>query len=145
MTHEAELLWKFHKKHHTTKHPNPFLTAYADEIQNVFDIIGAPTLAFLLLPLPFDTLYFWSLFLIAVETVGHSGIRLYYTSALTGFFFPAQFNIAIEDHDLHHRYGWGRTFNYGKQTMFWDHLFGTKSERLEMHPTNIAWDHHVSA
>ncbi|WFD24229.1 hypothetical protein MEQU1_002926 [Malassezia equina] len=56
-THETEWLWSFHKKHHTTKHPNPFLLAYADEIQEVFDALASPIFAYVVYPLPFDTLY----------------------------------------------------------------------------------------
>jgi sterol desaturase/sphingolipid hydroxylase (fatty acid hydroxylase superfamily) len=38
--------------------------------------------------------------------------------------------LAVEDHDLHHRFGKsGR--NYGKQTRIWDRVFGTIGERVE--------------
>lgn len=144
-THESPLLWPLHRRHHTTKHPIAFLAGYADSLQHVFDVVGAPFLAYLLYPLPFDTLYMFSLFYLAFEAAGHSGVRVYYTSALTGFFFPTWLNITIEDHDIHHRYGWGISFNYGKQTVLWDHLFGTRGTRFEMHKKNVDWGHHVAA
>jgi hypothetical protein len=33
-------LWKYHRTHHLTKHPNPLLTLYADTEQEFFDILG---------------------------------------------------------------------------------------------------------
>ncbi|KOS13577.1 sterol desaturase [Malassezia pachydermatis] len=140
-THEVEWLWKFHQKHHTTKHPCPFLLAYADEIQEVFDLIGTPSLTYALYPVPFDVLYIWSLFLVAIEAMGHSGVRLYFPGLLTfGILRPVECDITVEDHDLHHRYGWKQSYNYGKQTMLWDQLFGTKAERLETSYDNVDWN-----
>lgn len=40
-------------------------------------------------------------------------------------------DMVIEDHDLHHQRGWKKSYNYGKQTMVWDSLFGTRRERVE--------------
>jgi sterol desaturase/sphingolipid hydroxylase (fatty acid hydroxylase superfamily) len=45
--------------------------------------------------------------------------------------------LAVEDHDLHHRRGWKKSFNYGKQTRVWDRLFGSCLDRLEAKPDNI--------
>lgn len=43
---------------------------------------------------------------------------------------PFGMELAVEDHDLHHRYGKGGK-NYGKQTRVWDKLFGTVALREE--------------
>ncbi|CAI7666115.1 unnamed protein product [Penicillium palitans] len=40
--HDVNGLWKFHRTHHLTKHPNPLLTIYADSEQEFFDIAGIP-------------------------------------------------------------------------------------------------------
>ncbi|RMZ86784.1 hypothetical protein DV736_g5990, partial [Chaetothyriales sp. CBS 134916] len=50
-------------------------------------------------------------------------------------------NSVIEDHDLHHRVGWKKSHNYGKQTRLWDRLFGTCTDRIECHYSNIDWSH----
>ncbi|WFD28127.1 hypothetical protein MNAN1_003133 [Malassezia nana] len=140
LTHEVDWLWDFHKKHHTTKHPSPFLLAYADEVQEVFDAIGSPIFAYALYPLPFDTLYLWSLAFVAAEIMGHSGVRVYQTGMLTSLWLrPFHCDIIVEDHDIHHRYGWRKSFNYGKQSLLWDKVFGTEGIRLEMQPENVDW------
>lgn len=139
-THETEWLWSFHKKHHTTKHPNPFLLAYADEIQEVFDALASPIFAYVVYPLPFDTLYLWSLAFVATEITGHAGVRVYFTGILTSFWLrPFHCDIIVEDHDIHHRYGWRKSFNYGKQSLLWDKIFGTDGERLELQPHHVDW------
>lgn len=48
-------------------------------------------------------------------------------------------DLCLEDHDLHHRYGWKNSTNYGKQTMMWDTLLGTARERIECKADNIDW------
>ena len=142
MTHELDQLWAFHKKHHTTRHPSPFLLAYADQVQEMFDAIGSPIFAYLLYPLPFDTLYIWSLAFVATEIIGHSGVRVYYTGLLTSFWLrPFHCDIIVEDHDIHHRYGWRKSFNYGKQSLLWDRIFGTEGDRLELQQQNVDWQH----
>lgn len=56
---------------------------------------------------------------------------------------PFGCEIVIEDHDLHHRHGWRESYYYGKQSLLWDALFGTKGDRLETRAENIDWDARV--
>lgn len=57
---------------------------------------------------------------------------------------PFGCEIAIEDHDLHHRHGWQRSYNYGKQSRLWDSLFGTTGDRYETCESNIDWNYRMS-
>lgn len=84
-THEVPLFWKYHQRHHTTKHPTPYLAAFADEPQEVFDAIGSPIIAFMLFPIGFDALYIWSIYMITSEVLGHSGLRLYISGVLVSY------------------------------------------------------------
>lgn len=55
---------------------------------------------------------------------------------------PLGCELVIEDHDIHHRFGWtkhGR--NLGKQTRLFDVLFGTAAPRIECTEANIDWDY----
>ncbi|MBE7180193.1 MAG: sterol desaturase family protein [Terriglobus roseus] len=45
--HEFDGLWKYHRTHHLTKHPIALLSAFADEEQELFEILGCPLLTFL--------------------------------------------------------------------------------------------------
>jgi sterol desaturase/sphingolipid hydroxylase (fatty acid hydroxylase superfamily) len=45
--------------------------------------------------------------------------------------------MVIEDHDLHHRYGWKQSFNHGKQSRLWDTIFGTCHDRIESVKENV--------
>lgn len=67
-----------------------------------------------------------------VEVIGHSGIRNAFQLPIAGpILRPIGCELLIEDHDHHHRFGKsGR--NYGKQTRFWDVLFGTTTDRNEL-------------
>ncbi|WFD31083.1 hypothetical protein MSPP1_002115, partial [Malassezia sp. CBS 17886] len=47
--------------------------------------------------------------------------------------------LVVEDHDLHHRFGWKHSENYGKQTRLWDKWFGTHGERLETRDDRVDW------
>ncbi|KAF5640842.1 fg-gap repeat family [Fusarium sp. NRRL 52700] len=61
--HEIPFLWKFHRTHHLTKHPNASLTAYAGHVQEVIDMVGIPTLTYLTLlmvQLPLGFYEWWS-------------------------------------------------------------------------------------
>jgi sterol desaturase/sphingolipid hydroxylase (fatty acid hydroxylase superfamily) len=51
--------------------------------------------------------------------------------------------LIIEDHDLHHRKGYRKSSNYGKQTMLWDRLFGTKTPRLESENVDFDLEVHM--
>lgn len=44
--HDVGSLWKFHRNHHLTKHPNALLALYADSEQELCDVVLVPTLAF---------------------------------------------------------------------------------------------------
>ncbi|KAJ5731643.1 uncharacterized protein N7483_006151 [Penicillium malachiteum] len=46
LMHDVNGLWKFHRTHHLTKHPNPLLKIYADSVQEFFDIAGIPLMAY---------------------------------------------------------------------------------------------------
>ena len=111
--HDVDFLWDFHRTHHTTKHPNPLLTAYADHEQEFFDIVIIPLLTFASLRamgLPFGFYEFWvcQQYVVFTELWGHSGIRLHLTPPNTFSWFLQKLDaeIVIEDHDLHHRKGW---------------------------------------
>ena len=87
-----------------------------------------------------DTLYIWSVYFGTIEIMGHAGLRMYYPTALTGpFMRPIHCEGVVEDHDLHHRFGWRDSCNYGKQCMFWDAMFGTMGKRLETYDANVDW------
>ncbi len=145
--HELRPLWRFHRTHHTTKHPNMRLAAYADVEQEFFDAVGAPLLAYVSIRaagIPLD-LYSWWICLQYVshmEIMGHSGLRAYLRAPLTLAWLLRIINaeLVVEDHDLHHRHGWRQAHNYGKQSRLWDRIFGTCSSRIETVPENIDWN-----
>ncbi|KAK7452278.1 hypothetical protein CaCOL14_004806 [Colletotrichum acutatum] len=138
LMHEVDSLWKYHKTHHLTKHPNPLLTLFADSEQEFWDIAGIPfltwaTLKLIGLPMGFYEWWFCQEYVIFTELTGHSGLRLYATTP-TPFAWPLQFfncELVLEDHDLHHRKGWKTSGNYGKHTRLWDRIFGTCMDRIE--------------
>jgi sterol desaturase/sphingolipid hydroxylase (fatty acid hydroxylase superfamily) len=70
---------------------------------------------------------------IFTELLGHSGLRIEATAVnpMTWLLRMFDMELVIEDHDLHHRTGWRRSHNYGKQTRVWDRLFGTTVPRVE--------------
>lgn len=142
--HDVPFLWKFHRTHHLTKHPNPLMTAYADEEQEFFDLAGIPLMTFFTLraiglPLGFYEWWICHQYIAFIEVAGHSGLRIH-AAGLSTFhevlkYFDAE--IVIEDHDLHHRKGWRNSYNYGKQTRLWDRVFGTVHERIESTASNV--------
>jgi len=76
------------------------------------------------------------------EVVGHSGVRLCQPQPVTGpILRPFGMDMVGEDHDLHHRNGWRKSFNHGKQTRIWDKLLSTAraGPRLEMVDENVDW------
>ncbi|KAM4064112.1 fatty acid hydroxylase superfamily protein [Hirsutella rhossiliensis] len=129
LMHEVASLWKYHRTHHLTKHPNPLLTLYADTEQE-FSILSASH----------------SSYLVFAELVGHSGLRLYLPIPNTLNPLLCWFNceLIIEDHDLHHRKGWKSSGNYGKQTRLWDRIFGTCKDRIECRDDNIDWENTIT-
>lgn len=142
--HDIDGLWQFHRRHHLTKHPNPMLAAYADDVQEFFDMVGIPFMTYLTfrafgIPLGFYDWFICHQYIAFTEAGGHSGLRLHIQAA-TPFepilnYFNAE--IVIEDHDLHHRKGWKKSHNYGKQTRLWDRVFGTCFDRIESKASNI--------
>jgi len=131
-THEFDFLWWIHRQHHATKHPTPVLSILADDVQEVIEVFTVPFLASLVAPkLTFIELWFAISYLLYVEALGHSGIRAYWPHPILGHVLkPFGMELAVEDHDLHHRFGKSGK-NYGKQTRIWDRIFGTVGERLE--------------
>ncbi|KHO01375.1 Fatty acid hydroxylase [Metarhizium album ARSEF 1941] len=142
--HETGFLWKFHRTHHLSKHPNPSLAAYADEGQEFFDMVGVPFMTFVTfrafgVPLDFYSWWICHQYVAFTEFGGHSGLRLHIGTASTFGWLLKYFNmeLLVEDHDLHHRTGWRKSHNYGKQTRVWDRIFGTCGERIELKESNI--------
>ncbi|KJZ73104.1 hypothetical protein HIM_07488 [Hirsutella minnesotensis 3608] len=142
--HDVGPLWKFHRTHHLTKHPNPLLTAYGDHEQEFFDMVGVPFLTYLTframgMPLGFFDWWICHQYIVYNEVWGHSGIRVHNTAATTWAWLLTALGaeIAVEDHDLHHRKGYRKSHNYGKQTRLWDRIFGTCHERIESREAQI--------
>jgi sterol desaturase/sphingolipid hydroxylase (fatty acid hydroxylase superfamily) len=142
--HDVNFLWKFHRTHHLTKHPNALLSAYADHEQEFFDMVGVPTMTYLTLramgvPLDFYQWWICHQYIAYTEVWGHSGIRVMGTPPTTFAWLlkVLRCEIVIEDHDLHHRKGWRKSYNYGKQTRLWDRIFGTCGDRMEAVEENV--------
>ena len=151
LMHQNDSLWKYHRTHHLTKHPNPLLTLYADHEQEFFDIAGVPLMAYVTMklcgfPMGFYEWWICQQFIVYTELFGHSGLRLYSTppSPLHWLLKLVKSDLVVEDHDLHHRSGWKKSHNYGKQTRLWDRVFGTCAERIESTPENIDFENRVS-
>ncbi|KAL2846144.1 hypothetical protein BJY01DRAFT_263364 [Aspergillus pseudoustus] len=142
--HEVPALWKYHRTHHLTKHPTAVFSAFADDEQELIEMILVPFLTFATLwmiglPLDFYSWWFCLEYVTFAEVLGHSGIRVHTLtpSPITWLLELCDAELAVEDHDLHHRRGWKKSFNYGKQTRVWDRLFGSSIERLEAKAQNI--------
>lgn len=135
--HRIDSLWFIHRAHHGTKHPTAILSILADDYQEVIEVIMCPTLASWVLPLTFSEGYVAIVYLLYVEMLGHSGIRAYWPHPLlTVLLRPLDMELAVEDHDLHHRSGRGGQ-NYGKQTRIWDVLGQSVAKRVEGYRENI--------
>lgn len=147
--HEIGLLWKFHRTHHLAKHPIPILASYSDLEQELIEVAIVPTISFFTLrvvfglPLNFYEWWVCQAYILFEEVLGHSGLRIY--AEAPGVVSPIlrliNCELVIEDHDLHHRRGWKKAYNYGKQTRLWDRLFGTPAPRLESE--NVDWNTQV--
>ncbi|RAK79662.1 sterol desaturase family protein [Aspergillus fijiensis CBS 313.89] len=144
LAHEVPALWRFHRTHHLTKHPNALLTGYADDAQGLVEIAGLPlvahgTMKLLGLPMGFYAWYLADCYVTFTEVFGHSGVRLHMSSpsGLTWLMRRFEADLVVEDHDLHHRSGWRRSSNYGKHTRIWDRVFGTCRARVEGTVDNI--------
>lgn len=150
LMHEVNGLWKYHRTHHLTKHPNPLLTIYADHEQEFFDIWGIPLMTFFSmklmgLPMGFYEWFICQNYVVFSEIAGHSGIRLHAATPNLTTWLMRMFNaeLVIEDHDMHHRRGWKNSFNYGKQTRIWDRVFGTCAPRIESVKENVDYSRPV--
>ncbi|KAB9006551.1 hypothetical protein FH972_026906 [Carpinus fangiana] len=149
--HDFDSLWKYHRTHHLTKHPNPLLTLFADTEQEIFDIAIIPLMTWgsmklMGFPMGFYEWWICHQYIVWTELWGHSGLRVLVTPPTTATpllkFFDAE--LVTEDHDLHHRKGWKTSHNYGKQTRLWDRFFNTTHERYETIPANIDWNNPVT-
>ncbi|KAN0060136.1 hypothetical protein ACQY0O_008110 [Thecaphora frezii] len=139
--HEIPLLWRFHEKHHRAKHPNPLLSAFADSEQEWGDILVIPLLTWLTMPVDFSTWWLCTAYILYTEAMGHSGIRLHWeTPATAPILRHLEAALSLHDHDLHHSRGWRRSGNYGKQTLLYDAIFGTKMKRTECTDDMIDWN-----
>lgn len=114
--HEVDWLWRFHRTHHLTKHPNAMLSAYADSEQELIEIAILPVMTWASLKLlGFEMgFYDWWIchqYIIFAESWGHSGLRLYAVSAgASGHLLRlVGCDLVTEDHDLHHRNGWRKS------------------------------------
>lgn len=151
LMHSVPILWKFHRTHHLTKHPHPLLGAYADHEQEFMDMMGVPLLAYATLklmglPMSFYEWYICYQYVAFSEIIGHSGLRVHggAPSTINWLLEALDADLVIEDHDLHHRYGWRNSHNYGKQTRVWDRVFGTCRERIEGHKANVDYENRVT-
>lgn len=150
LMHDVNGLWKYHRTHHLTKHPNPLLSIYADSEQEFFDIAGIPlityfTMKFMGFPMGFYEWYVAQLYVLFAEVAGHSGLRIHASvpNPLTWLMRVFDAELVIEDHDLHHRKGYRKSHNYGKQTRIWDRVFGTCGERVESVVSNVDFNDRV--
>ncbi|RMD41508.1 hypothetical protein DV735_g3605, partial [Chaetothyriales sp. CBS 134920] len=148
--HEYDSLWKYHRTHHLSKHPSPVLSAFSDWQQELIEIALVPlltygTLKLVGLPITFHDWWICHEYIIFTEVLGHSGLRLfaYAPHPLSPVLDWFDCELSIEDHDLHHRVGWKKSHNYGKQTRVWDRLFGTCTGRIETAASNIDWSQKV--
>jgi len=148
--HEVDWLWRYHRTHHLTKHPNVMMSSYADSEQEFIEIMLVPLLTYgslklMGMPMGFYDWWICQSYIFFAEIMGHSGVRLYAcTPGIHGLLLK-YFNcdLAVEDHDLHHRHGWKKAANYGKQTRVWDRLFGTCTDRIECAADNVDWENPV--
>ncbi|KAJ5651040.1 uncharacterized protein N7484_004763 [Penicillium longicatenatum] len=147
LMHDVNGLWKYHRTHHLTKHPNPLLTIYADSEQEFFDIVGIPLMAFYTMrlmgfPMGFYEWHISQLYVLFAEVAGHSGLRIHacVPNPMSWLMRIFDMELVIEDHDLHHRKGWRKSHNYGKQTRVWDRIFGTCGERIESVDSNVDYE-----
>ncbi|CAI7645997.1 unnamed protein product [Penicillium glandicola] len=147
LMHDVGSLWKYHRTHHLTKHPNPLLVAYADHAQEFFDMVVVPvvtyfSLKFLGFPMGFYEWWVCHQYVAFGEVMAHCGLRMYLAIPST-FSWGLQIvgsDLVVEDHDLHHRMGWRKSFNYGKQSRLWDRVFGTCLERFESVDGNVDYE-----
>lgn len=149
--HEVPSLWKYHRTHHLTKHPTALFSAFADDEQEIIEMVIVPfltfaTLSVIGLPLGFYEWWICYEYVTYAEIMGHSGVRVHTVvpSPVTWLLKLCDAELALEDHDMHHRKGWRKSFNYGKQTRVWDRLFNSCLDRVEADASNIDYGNVVS-
>lgn len=137
--HEVPALWKYHRTHHLTKHPTAVLSAFGDDEQEIIEMILVPLGAYAVLwavGLKMGFYEWWACFQYVTfsEIMGHSGLRVHTVvpSPVSWLLEMLDMELALEDHDLHHRKGWKKSFNYGKQTRVFDRIFGSVLPRQEV-------------
>lgn len=124
-----------------SKHPIAALGSFADHEQEIFDMLLIPLAAYLVWPIDFPTWWVSTTYTLYIEAAGHSGLRSHFTNPTTAPYLGwIGCSLVIEDHDLHHRKGWKRATNYGKQTRLWDFIFGSMGERIEGIEKNVDWN-----
>ena len=129
--HTFPFLWKYHSKHHSTKHPSIAQAILADDVQEIIEIFLVPLGASLVVPLTAHEFWIAQCILIYVEAMGHTGTRAFWTHPCCGEFLQwFGMDLSIEDHDLHHRNGRNGQ-NFGKQTRIFDKIFNTIDKRIE--------------
>ncbi|KAF9517651.1 hypothetical protein BS47DRAFT_1389631 [Hydnum rufescens UP504] len=136
----TQFLWRFPKTHHKKKHPSSLLASFSDHEEEVLYFVAVPMLTYTTYLVDFFTLWITSVCILYLEVVEHSGVHVYQQQPITGpilRFFGM--DLIDEDHDLHHRNGWAKSSNYGKQTRVWDEVFGTMQPRQEMVDENVDW------
>ncbi|KAF8317768.1 uncharacterized protein EI90DRAFT_3021291 [Cantharellus anzutake] len=151
--HEIPWLWKFHKvvrfavslslptreltdnSLFSASHGEaslPTMSAFGDWEHNFLDSFVIPGLTLITYKVDFGTWWFSALYTLFNESASHSGVRVLWRAPIGGWVLSLLgMDQCTEDHELHHRLGWRKSFNYGKQTRIWDTIFGTKGERLE--------------
>lgn len=129
--HKVPFLWKYHSKHHSTKHPSPLQSILADDVQEIIEIFLIPFATTFFVRLSAHEFWIAQCILVYIEAMGHSGMRVFWTHPIFGEILQIfGMDLTVEDHDLHHRNGKsGR--NYGKQTRIFDRLFNTIDRRIE--------------
>lgn len=149
--HEVPWLWKYHRTHHLNKHPTAVHSAFADDEQEIIEMLIVPFLTYAVLwavglKMNFYEWWFCYEYVTFSEIFGHSGLRVYghVPSPITPLLALFGMELVLEDHDLHHRRGWKKSFNYGKQTRVWDRLFSTCADRIEAKPDNVDYSKTIS-
>lgn len=149
--HEVDFLWRYHRTHHLTKHPSPLLSSYADEEQEILEIALIPIATYTVLkvlgfPMTFYDWWICHEFIVFAEAIGHSGLRMVVSSPGLARHILAPFGCDLlgEDHDMHHRKGYRKSYNYGKQTLLWDTIFGTRGPRPETRAENIDYSRKIN-
>lgn len=136
--HESELLWRFHRLHHSIDTPTPFSTLYIHNhdltLQGGLPIaLAAATVR----PAP-AVLYAFMAARIAENALNHSGLDSRLVDIFTLKFLPLR--AGASHHDAHHKFcnHSRHARNYAESFWIWDYLFGTVSSLEGMRPDRLA-------